>query len=223
MKGTTRDVHPLSLFIHVPRTGGTSVTNWIREATGGNFRQILRIDQAKRRDISGQHVSFGHIPLSRVQACLPELVVNSDTFVYTVIRDPWTRFWSVRRWLLRNNLVGRKDPKWLLEEASHLPLRDSPYNVVGVSQILPQTHWLLDQPLSDIHVIGRLENLEPFVEALQARFDIAVPLNRRDGRTETEGDAELIEAAMADSEFVDMYFDFYQSDYEHLSYVPTIH
>ncbi|MBM3302792.1 MAG: sulfotransferase family 2 domain-containing protein [Deltaproteobacteria bacterium] len=94
-------------FIHIPKTAGTSIElalgldlNPAIENPGVCFGRLASPDLMKL-ELSSQFLQ--HLRLAEVEKLHPDFV--RDSWVFTVVRDPWTRLVSSFR---------RKDRPWLI-------------------------------------------------------------------------------------------------------------
>lgn len=129
------DKHKL-VFIHSPKTGGTSICDHLARAHGSVLRGGAQ--EFAHRGIGGD-VPAAHRPngitvhdrLDEVRGKYPQA---SDYHSFCVVRNPWARIFSFYQHKLRR---GDKD----------LPLGKSFSDIFRVSNCLllqPQTYWCLD-------------------------------------------------------------------------------
>lgn len=81
--GETRDV----LFIHIPKTGGTTIEHWLR--TTGKYRQLFFSDHIlEDTKVTGQH--FGYDTISHLLGDLN----TKQLYKFTIVRNPYDRLVS---------------------------------------------------------------------------------------------------------------------------------
>ena len=152
---------PDAIFIHVPKTAGTSVEHAIERAKGlveGNP------DRISKRFINRGIVSFRHNALpALVQRGLVDPRFVDRSFKFSIVRNPYDRFVSLWRHFQRGH-------RWLVDvqievfaellAASHLQPVELDYES-GLWFFGPQTTWLVDENgrlLADY--VGHFEHLE---------------------------------------------------------------
>jgi hypothetical protein len=122
------------IFIHIPRTGGSS----IEVAFGVGI---------EHRTPGYTYIGFPdkHKPPADYKAEDPEAWVNY--FKFTVVRNPWDRIASVYRWLR----ICQNHPFY-----TELPFREWIFNMPSnTNATRPQAYWLDD----DLDFIAKYENL----------------------------------------------------------------
>ncbi len=87
------------VFVHVPKTGGTSMTLALEDRVGPQDILIGDTPKAKRRkgrlkDLACTGRLWKHSTLADVQGLYPP-----DAFVFTLVRNPWDRMVSYYHWL----------------------------------------------------------------------------------------------------------------------------
>lgn len=94
---TGRD-RPRVVFIHIPKTGGTSIISYMKEYVGSKGSgQTVRYEDFLEQDIEvfaekASHARFvmGHMPWTAFELCR-----DKDTFSFAVLRDPYDRLRSL--------------------------------------------------------------------------------------------------------------------------------
>lgn len=170
---TFADKNPDAIFIHVPKTAGTSLEHSIEQAKGlveGNPKRI-----GKRFTNSGL-ASFRHnsIPaLMRLGLVDPGFVDRS--FKFSLVRNPYSRFVSLWRHFQRGH-------RWLVDvrveafaellAAEQLPRVELDYEP-GLWFYGPQTTWLFDEGGRAVaDYVGRFENLDLAFAEIQSRISV---------------------------------------------------
>jgi hypothetical protein len=175
-----------SIFIHIPRCAGTSLKHEFRLETIAATRGVtLFVDKRPR------NLTFDHLPLPWLQSIglLKEDFVQ-NSFLYTVVRDPYTRAASMYRQLRRIEIVADSTSflSWLqtvqrmhssfrtafpLEPSLSSPekewLSGRRPNMRWMISAWPQVTWTAGL---SIDVIGRFERLN------KARGEIAATLGQ---------------------------------------------
>ena len=161
---------PDAIFIHIPKTAGTSIEHCIERANGLVEGIPSRI--GKRLTNTGL-VSFRHnsLPaLIRAELVDPEFVERS--FKFSIVRNPFDRFVSLWRHFQRGH-------RWHADvriEAFAELLVDTPLPMVtldyhaGLWFFGPQTAWLYDEKGQSIaDYVGRFEDLDSSFAAIRSR------------------------------------------------------
>lgn len=130
------------IFIHIPKTGGVSVSKSLFGNLGGGHKDIVFYKRA-----------FGPLTYKKY-------------FTFTFVRNPYTRLHSAYNFLKKGGLGGRD------EEFSRTILSDFPTfgefvngwitnkSIYSYNHFIPQHHFLCDSAMEpDVDFIGRFENL----------------------------------------------------------------
>jgi hypothetical protein len=154
---------PDAIFIHVPKTGGTSIAT------------ALGLEGA------------GHIPLSRYYAADPERLGRA--FSFAIVRNPWDRLLSAYAYLSkRKQNFQFRDFRWAERylsqfkdfEAFVLGLKDRRVReaVLDYIHFLPQVHWLTvpGHPEVRADYVGRFEELDRSFASIADRLEIEAKL-----------------------------------------------
>lgn len=169
------------IFIHIPKTGGTSVENALVELDGSrsghvhDHRSLWALDP--RRPVTswlgapGPRIPYlkEAVRLTRNSGHMASSIdpMRYDSFLKVAfVRNPWSRAVSWYRNVIR-------DPK---HRSRHKVNEDTTFSVflaqhAGKGMLKPQTFWLTDrtgQP--GIDVIGRFETLAEDFASLTKRF-----------------------------------------------------
>lgn len=134
-----------SVFVHVPRTGGTSV------------EQILRPHTTK-------NPIFGHTTAVEFQMMFPEEWENYYSFGY--VRNPWDRLASSFFYMQRSHresfFVKNFVLPYRLDLSSFIMnvVRDSPSSIFMIEHLRPQFHYLCNTDRSlAVDFVGRFESI----------------------------------------------------------------
>ena len=181
---------PDAVFLWIPKTAGASLSSLIDAQAGLGY---LDYHRAKWIFPNTGTVHFGHM---RYLDLLADGVVSQDfdrrAYKFCVVRNPYDRAVSLFHYLMKQgHLIDGMRFDWfaeLLAQGHFDPI--GRYNVRGLSQCNPQISWLCDdegQLIPDL--IGRFEDLDPFLRTLGTRLGITGSMpqlnrsTRRDYRT----------------------------------------
>jgi hypothetical protein len=207
------------IFIHIPKTGGTSVKEHLRQ-----YREDtdVHVDRPADADPLGSPNGVAlkkHSSAVQVRKALgrPEY---DNFFKFCVVRNPFVRTMSLFRFLKFN---FRSWPRADLMEdintleefvASPLFRTSGPGGIVS-----PQVHWLTDKSgVSCVDFIARVESIEEDFSAIKSRLALPPspkPLLRRNA---SKGDAEKLAAELMSGSVVDVIRSRYASDFRVLEY-----
>lgn len=140
------------IFIHINKTGGTSIRN------------AFGID------------GYQHRTASQIRALIGVDAWQS-LFSFSVIRNPWDRLVSIYHWRVRTNQTFLAEKPVPFKEWLWLCLSDKDSVYVKNSLMLaPQSYWLSDLETGEIIVteLLRFENLRSDFDCLTARLDVSV-------------------------------------------------
>jgi hypothetical protein len=100
------------VFLHLPRTGGTTLGRLIDSAYGGRARSIPNyykdpartlVELEASRDDRALEALYGHAPFDVIERTHP------DATLITIVRDPFTRVVSQYRHYVENSVVAPYD------------------------------------------------------------------------------------------------------------------
>lgn len=173
-----------SLFIHVPKTGGTSIANTIR---GPLFSEQASLNKDKRPCfVEGNATS-----IIRFSHCRPTMLVEwevfdrqklNDWFVFSVIRNPWDRLVSGYHAGIQHPRAGNralheanglttfdKFARWMLDGNAPYPKR----SVMKQGQwVYPQVLWYFVDGKCVIDEILRTESLASDWKKIRSRLGV---------------------------------------------------
>lgn len=157
-----------AIFLHIPKNGGTSVASSLSGSLG--FIPF----EPDRNDL-GDRIILDHIdPMWAVKHSLIDSDVMAKSFLFTVVRNPFTRAQSLFGYFQKRGWLTKE--KTFLEFLTHLNRarpRPGGATVARFSMAAPQTEWLKacnTKPFS----IFRLEELDTLADALAHRYGISV-------------------------------------------------
>lgn len=207
------------IFIHVPKTGGTSVTEYLRGYGGEDDLYVDRPTAAGSETPLGAARLRKHSSAVQVRKELGSQEFDSF-FKFCVVRNPFVRTMSLFRFLKFN---FRSWPRsHVMENINSLEefAGSAMFRSSGPGGIMsPQIHWLADQAgASCMDFIARLENIEEDFSQIQAH--LALPLSSKplQKRNQSKGDADSLAAELASGKVVDAIRRRYASDFAFLGY-----
>lgn len=154
-----------SFFIHIPRTGGSSIEELLSQLPEYQF--LPKLKDLCRFSPEKSITSFKHSRIEDVKRRIPKTWFGTP-YCFTFVRNPWDRLvsvfchlQSVRNWMLRKNegpVEYLRDFQLFVREVTNrdsqwLQLRPAKYSF---SYARSQSIWLTSNP----QFIGRFENLE---------------------------------------------------------------
>ena len=159
---------PNLTFIHLPRTGGTSIGHWLYQ--NSSDANLAKLDHVHKR--------------------YSDQVASKDTTTFAVVRNPWDRMVSLcyfmEGWLkkredrpqwqnLRTQLKKYADFKSFIKDIKNLDPIDYTHNpdVNFNFSLIQQQTWWLDGPVT--HVL-RFEKLEEDFKIIQNITNCYLPL-----------------------------------------------
>ena len=129
------------LFIHIPKTGGTSVSTFLKDSG---------LDKWKR---DSSYVN--HDPLFKMEEYN---IIPKDTFIFTITRNPYTRAFSYYKHFLRYQNLDIT----FIEFLSIIRERDRSYSSTPLI-LYPQSYYLYNtQGENGISKMYKLENIKEF-------------------------------------------------------------
>lgn len=198
------------LFVHVPKTGGSSIERAFADAGYDTMYRDGRVGKRSWNDIRRCTPQHMHREVL-------EMLFRTERFdgIFMVVRDPVARLQSEYLWRHRAKdftIDGRSVEKWAAKTFSQF--RSAPY--IFDNHIRPQIDFLLDRA-----TVFRFEDgLDTVAKALNKRWDlgIAEELPRvREGHTTTNYSSRDVEVTPS---LRQMLADFYGEDFEQFGYKP---
>lgn len=199
-----------SIFIHIPKNGGTSVYTMLHSAglvKLNTLRAIQMFFRGKGR------VTFGHMAIgSLVNIGLVSQDYVDSSFKFALSRNPYARAASLYRIYCKMTATWHRQatfPEFLKMLADGYYNRIGPYDSLGMSPCNPQVAWLRDTPPDKIY---RVEDLDAFAADIGERWGMARPESVHMNWTQREGDLDLSAEEKA------LIREVYREDFETLGY-----
>ncbi len=157
------------IFIHIPKTGGISITNSMinifgkRDIYKGPKLDDYKAQEIERR-IKSQELNIGaHTSISNINRQTNNL---KGYFKFSFVRNPWDRMVSLYFYLRNTSLYGKLLPNapsfndWILSDLEKITTY-MPISVPLRHKKRPQLEWIRDQNGNiTVDFIGRFENLQ---------------------------------------------------------------
>lgn len=121
----TGERRPRVIFIHTPKTGGSSISTYFKEYVGSKQSgRVVRYDDFRKLDTTlfasqAKKARFvmGHMPWSAFDLCRDE-----NTFAFTILRDPYERLRSLYQFIINLPDDYEREPE--VEEMRAMSLED---------------------------------------------------------------------------------------------------
>ena len=155
------------VFIHVQKTAGTSLTQWLApHCLQPGQSRLNRIASDLRLVDWRRHHFRIHDPLRRVQSVLPH-DVYAQMFKFAFVRNPWSRLVSWYEYILRTDSHHRRD------RITGLGGFDAFVDLYTGNPRRSQWSMLVDADGKlGVDFVGRLDNLEADVAAVATRLGL---------------------------------------------------
>ena len=195
------------LFIHIPKTAGSSITSAFRKAcyVVQYLNEPARTGTRDKKPCNPQHY---HAELIK-EKILPECKWFDFTYQFAITREPLQRLFSEFDWRLPHHKSQNKNKyytqfeQWalhMLEERKH-----NPY--VGDNHMRPQSEFIM--PDVDVFDISELALLQAHLNKYGIHNIPRVNVTAKQPRPQTY---------QASNKFIDAFYDAYLVDYEQLGY-----
>ena len=123
------------LFIHVPKTGGTSINNTFEKNNLKTWNTIK---------------DYGHDPLHILK---DNNIINNKTFIFSIVRNPYTRAFSYWKHFNINNETNFSFMEFLLNIENKIQTNKTPWIIYD------QTFFLYDKEIN-LTKLYKFENLK---------------------------------------------------------------
>ena len=123
------------LFIHIPKTGGTSINNTFEKNNLKTWNTVK---------------DYGHDPLYILKN---NNIIDSNTFVFSVVRNPYTRAFSYWKHFNINNATSLSFIEFLSTIENKIQFNQTPWTIYD------QTSFLYDKEIN-ITKLYKFENLK---------------------------------------------------------------
>ena len=138
------------LFIHIPKTGGTSINNTFEKNNLKTWNTVK---------------DYGHDPLYILKN---NNIINNNTFIFSIVRNPYTRAFSYWKHFNINNAVNLSFMEFLLTIENKIQTDQTPWIIYD------QTFFLYDKEIN-ITKLYKFENLKE----IEKDFNIILSHDRK--------------------------------------------
>ena len=138
------------LFIHIPKTGGTSINNTFEKNNLKTWNTVK---------------NYGHDPLYILKN---NNIVDNNTFIFSIVRNPYTRAFSYWKHFNINNAVNLSFMEFLLTIENKIQTDQTPWIIYD------QTFFLYDKEIN-ITKLYKFENLKE----IEKDFNIILSHDRK--------------------------------------------
>ena len=169
---------PNLVFIHIPKTGGTSIINELESKI--SLKLLRKTSQFLTFPNKGS-VSFGHVSYLNL---LRLGIINNDfhksSYKFCIVRNPYHRAVSLFNYFKDIKIIDRNiDFENFLDKVYLQRPPVGIYNHMGISQSNPQADWILDSNGKFlVDDIFKLEELIKLVNVFKDRFKVNLDIKR---------------------------------------------
>ncbi|MEL6465519.1 MAG: sulfotransferase family 2 domain-containing protein [Pseudomonadota bacterium] len=202
------------IFVHIPKTAGTSVEQYFMQIRGLEDRNRAALGVFKNGKDSDLERGNQHNTLKMYEDFFFGGAVPEDFRIFTVVRDPYKRFWS--EWRSRKLPPPMRFPiSFYLSVAQFIRLSERPVPVLKDlnSHMRPQVTFTTGQSTDRLRIL-RFENLADEFEQLCRDWNLPVQPLPRTNEAKRERKPTEAEAKKGD----DFVRRFYKSDFETFGY-----
>lgn len=180
------------IFLHVPKTGGMSLTQSLREWFPGkrlvpHYRNNVTGELPARHRFEGPICIRGHFNAFRgfgVDAYYPQ----ADQFI-TFLRDPFERFLSQWFFLKERRAVNQPDfETWINQRAASQAARDNSFSLIWQFPKAPDIEAILQTMRTQFVFVGFTERFSESVRGLAGALGQPAPPPIHLNRTERAAD-----------------------------------
>ncbi|MDB2591999.1 sulfotransferase family protein [Candidatus Pelagibacter bacterium] len=163
---------PNIVFIHIPKTGGTSIIDELENKIG---LQLLKKTSQILNFTNKGPISFSHNSyLNLLHFGIVNNNFHNSSYKFCIVRNPYHRTISLFNYFKDIKIIDKNiEFEKFLDEVY---LKRPPigiYNHIGISQSNPQTDWILD--LNGKFLVDdmfKLEELDKFINNFKDRFKV---------------------------------------------------
>lgn len=202
--------HEDSIFIHIPKNGGTSVYTMLHSAG------LVKLNTLRAVQLfcwNKGRVTFGHMAISSlVDLGLVSHAYVDRSFKFALSRNPYARATSLYRIHRKMTANWHRQPdflEFLRQIADGYYNRIGPYDSLSMSPCNPQMAWIRDTSPDKIY---RVEDLPAFAADISERWGIPKPDLVHMNWTSRDSDLNLAREEKA------LIGEIYADDFETLGY-----
>ncbi len=216
------------IFIHVPKSAGTSITKFLSQLTtyrdleigGTSFGEAIQPYYRKRFNLSKHSTAFEI-----------KCIIGEDTwkkmFTFGFVRNPFTRIYSIYNFLKKWENLPQKYKNLInqFETFEDFILSDVLEKDPGIDNIFkPQTFWLCKPDSSDIMVdfVGRVEKIHDDLFYILKVLGLRKLLNKIDKIPHLNKSEDFDIGVYSNPKVVERVIKIYKVDFEIFGYQTDI-
>lgn len=168
------------IFIHIPKTGGTSICNALEYHIGPKEGKILSpfygmFIGPEIGDLT-QHMGVGDI-CNLYKDDFIDNIIN-EYFVFAFVRNPWDRLVSFYHFYRQNQNMRKMQPD-VADRVDHLPFEQWVREIsVGDSESFTQVSYIWHNGIRKVDFVGRFENLTDDFNVVSRKFGFDTKLEK---------------------------------------------
>jgi len=169
---------PNIAFIHIPKTGGTSIIKELESKIG---LQLLKKTSHFLNFSNKGSVSFGHLSyLDLLRLGVINDNFHKTAYKFCIIRNPYHRVVSLFNYFKDIKIVDRNiEFESFLDEVYLKRPPIGVYNHLGISQSNPQVNWILDSNGKFlVNDIFKIEEISKFVNFFKDKYKINLDIKK---------------------------------------------
>lgn len=205
------------IFIHIPKTAGTSVEQYFLNIRGLEERNRAALAIFKNGKDSDLERGNQHNTLAMYEDYYFGGEIPGDFRLFTIVRDPYKRFWS--EWRSRKLPPPMRFPvSFYLSVGQMIRLTEKPIPVLKDfnSHMYPQSTFIQGKSAGRLRIL-RFENLATDFTELCKDWDLPLQALPRTNEAKRPGKPSRPDQTRGDA-FVER---FYKQDFEALGYAPA--